>query len=150
MVSVEREVFLQAGVGTVPVDARMTQIAPPFRQLGRRSLKNGSITALYRARRPFPPPPISSHLGFRSRVSGSLRSGGLRRAFDLRADLPPPPHHCELDATPTQLSFTWCATITQPRLADGHAKSRPVSGALTHSAFVVGDFLCHSRRRQHS
>src|SRR5882762_9944267 len=88
MVSVEREVFLQAGVGTVPVDARMTQIAAaiPINATGG-SLKNGSITVSVA------PGAVSSVTNFhltslsQQGLPGLLPLGWSPVAgFDLRAD----------------------------------------------------------------
>src|SRR5882762_3015656 len=101
MVSVEREVFLQAGVGTVPVDARMTQIAAaiPINATGG-SLKNGSITVSVA------PGAVSSVTNFhltslsQQGLPGLLPLGWSPVAgFDLRAD------------TSTSASFT--ASLTE-------------------------------------
>jgi hypothetical protein len=88
MVSVEREVFLKAGVGTVPVDARMTQIAAaiPINAAGG-SLKNGSITISVA------PGAVSSATNFHLTSLSQQGLPGLLplgwspvAAFDLRAD----------------------------------------------------------------
>jgi Bacterial Ig-like domain/Metallo-peptidase family M12B Reprolysin-like/IPT/TIG domain len=101
MVSVEREVFLKAGVGTVPVDARMTQIAAaiPINSAGG-SLKNGSITVSVA------PGAVSSATNFHLTSLSQQGLPGLSplgwspvAAFDLRAD------------TSTSASFT--ASLTQ-------------------------------------
>jgi hypothetical protein len=101
MVTVEREVFLQAGVGTVPVDARMTQIAAaiPVNAAGG-SLMNGSITVS------IAPGAVSSSTNFHLTSLSQQGLPGLLplgwspiAAFDLRAD------------TATSASFT--ASLTQ-------------------------------------
>jgi RHS repeat-associated protein len=88
MVTVEREVFLQAGVGTVPVDARMTQIAAaiPVNSAGG-SLMNGSITVS------IAPGAVSSATNFHLTSLSQQGLPGLLplgwspiAAFDLRAD----------------------------------------------------------------
>ena len=144
MVSVEREVFLQAGVGTVPVDARMTQIAAaiPVNSAGG-SLKNGSIIVS------IAPGAVSSAANFHLTSLSQQGLPGLLplgwspvAAFDLRAD------------TSTSASFT--ASLTQlPNSivlhlvrydynSHGWLMVTPnlgaVSGALTIPLSSVGDF----------
>jgi hypothetical protein len=144
MVTVEREVFLQAGVGTVPVDARMTQIAAaiPVNSAGG-SLMNGSITVS------IAPGAVSSATNFHLTSLSQQGFPGLLplgwspiAAFDLRADTS---SSASFTASLTQLpnsvvfhlvrydysSHTWL--MVSPNLG-------AATGALTIPVPSVGDY----------